>query len=511
MATARTGLAGLNRKLWHILPIAVLLVTTGLLLLLNFGSQYDPRNLLSSQGETEKYSSDGDISVIADPPAPEPTSEFYDWRTSTAYNLVDISENLTQEELCQHFPKQKLSKIQPVLKTGHQVLDRVRQSLLSTSACLDNLLIFSDFDEELEGRAVINVIADIDEALLRSDNQTDSYFALQEAAAKGTDDEDMEAVEGWLLDKFKFLASVSRAWKMSPEKQWHVFYEGDTYVVWDTVFRLPENFDADGEHYFGSPSPGRDGTWFANGGPGYILSRGAVRKLVRDDWNHNTGEWLGSKLSEKYWEDILTDCCGDSILGWVLHVHGIDLKGLWPMFNPHPLHGIPFSDLYWCQPVLSMHKSWHKEEIDFWKWEWTQRQAHRPLLWRDIATSYFNLTSVPRKDDWDNAGWDAYSPAEDDLREPHSSAEACSLACREAEDSGCFQWTYHLRRCSFVRSFRLGRARKPHIDDQKKDHDWTQEDQKYFAGWNTEHIKRWISKRPCSEVQWVRPSIERIF
>ncbi|KAK4505060.1 hypothetical protein PRZ48_003023 [Zasmidium cellare] len=526
MPTARAGLAGLNRKIWHILPVAVLVVTTGLLLVWRFGSTYDPRGLLSSQVGADSSGGQkvphqpapepephlhGEVEepVSETQPDPQPQSDFYTWRTSTAYDLINNSTSLSQEEQCQHFPKHKLSKIQPVLKTGHQVLDRVRSSLQSTSACLDNLLIFSDFDEEFEGHTVIDVIADIPDHVLRSDNQTDSYFALREAASNREDAETMKAIEGWRLDKFKFLASISHAWKAAPEKRWYVFYEGDTYVVWDTVFRLLENFDADGEHYFGSPSPGRDGTWFANGGPGYIVSRGAMRKLVKGDWNHNTGEWLGSKLSEKYWADVLTDCCGDSILGWVLHDHGIDLKGLWPMFNPHPLHGVPFADLYWCQPVLSMHKSWYEEEIDLWKWEWTQRQAHRPLLWRDIAISYFDLANMTRKNDWDNAGWDAYPPAEDDPNEPHSSVEACSLACQEAD--GCFQWTYHLQRCSFVRSFRLGRAREPHVEEEKKDQEWTPEDKRYFAGWKTEHIQRWISERPCNEVQWVKPSIERIF
>lgn len=86
----------------------------------------------------------------------------------------------------------------------------------------------------------------------------------------------MTGVEGWKTDKSKFLPSISRAWRMAPENRWFVFYEGDTHVVWDTAFRMMANFDADVPHYFGSPSPSRNGTWFANGGPGYIISRGAI-------------------------------------------------------------------------------------------------------------------------------------------------------------------------------------------------------------------------------------------
>lgn len=161
---------------------------------------------------------------------------------------------------------------------------------------------------------------------------------------------------------------------MSPEKQWYVFFEGDTYIVWDNVFRLLENFDADQPHYFGSPSPGRDGIWFANGGPGFILSRAAVRKLVRDDYTKD-GSYLGSRVSVKQWNETLVNCCGDSILGWALWEESLKLDGLWPMFNPHPPHGVPFSDLYWCQPVLTMHKPHEEDMHDLWRWEWQHRNA----------------------------------------------------------------------------------------------------------------------------------------
>lgn len=167
----------------------------------------------------------------------------------------------------------------------------------------------------------------------------------------------MTAEEGWKTDKFKFLAGISRAWRVAPGKDWFVFYEDDTYVFWDTVFHLLKNLDPEQPLYFGSPSPGRDKTWFANGGPGFVLSRGAMQRLVDGDWNHTSEEWLKSRLTEIYWNDILEDCCGDSVLGYVLYERGIPLKGLWPLFNPHSLRDIPFSDSHWCQPVLSIHKT----------------------------------------------------------------------------------------------------------------------------------------------------------
>ncbi|KAI7665751.1 hypothetical protein KC318_g6925, partial [Hortaea werneckii] len=82
--------------------------------------------------------------------------EYYDWRTRSQFQPVrqDVN-NKSVEELCQSFPRHLLQDIQPVLKTGHGVLEtRVRTQLESASACIDDLLIFSDIDEIFEDREV---------------------------------------------------------------------------------------------------------------------------------------------------------------------------------------------------------------------------------------------------------------------------------------------------------------------------------------------------------------------
>lgn len=262
--------------------------------------------------------------------------QFYQFDTPSRFQLGgEIPTNYSKEVLCESFPHDLLREIQPVLKTGHGVIDtRVRASLDSCSACLDNLLILSDYDEEADGHAMIDVLGDLSPKHLKH-KQLLPYKVLNSLPIHGTilEDSDISSEGARSLDKFKFLSGVSRAWRMRPDRQWYVFYEGDTYIVWDNVFRFLENFDPDTPHYFGSPTPGRSdhgkATWFANGGPGYILSREAVRRLVRDDWDESTGFYLGSKLTDKYWKVLLDDCCGDSILGWALWKAGVSLEGIW--------------------------------------------------------------------------------------------------------------------------------------------------------------------------------------
>lgn len=161
--------------------------------------------------------------------------------------------------------------------------------------------------------------------------------------------------------------------------------------------------------------------------------------------------------------------------------------------------GIPFRDLNWCHPVLSLHRSAPKDIEQLWRWQWGHNKAFRPLLYRDLARDYFDF-SIERRNDWDNGEWDAYEPASDDPWRPNDSADSCHTACVNAE--ACFQWTYHLRKCWFVRSFRLGRAREPHLDTGKKPGDWTQVDQMYLSGWDTAKIKAFIENEPCDVVQW---------
>jgi hypothetical protein len=135
----------------------------------------------------------------------------------------------------------------------------------------------------------------------------------------------------------------------------------------------------------------------------------------------------------------------------------------------------------------------------------TDRNFQRPLLYRDLALSFLNLTKMATREDWDNADWDGFPAPEGD---PHDSTQACELACQTHD--GCFQWTYHHRRCTFVRSFRLGSAKDPHIDKDHEKEDWSLEDQKFIAGWDTNQIQQWAEKRSCDVIEWVRPSLQRI-
>lgn len=152
------------------------------------------------------------------------------------------------------------------------------------------------------------------------------------------------------------------------------------YIIWDNLFRLLDTLDPETPLYMGSPSPGRmderrdQKTWFANGGPGYILSRGAMKKLLARRVGA-TGTFIDPPLTERF-RHLAHDgeCCGDSILGFAAWETGIFLQGFYPLFTPYVLKALPFNDAHWCYPLVTMHKVATEEMVKLWKWEFENRK-----------------------------------------------------------------------------------------------------------------------------------------
>ena len=71
---------------------------------------------------------------------------------------------------------------------------------------------------------------------------------------------------------------------------------------------------------------------------------------------------------------IKGDCCGDSVLGWMLWKAGIRISGFFPLFNTYAAHKIPFTERAWCQPLITLHKSTAEDMMDLWRWEFQARQ-----------------------------------------------------------------------------------------------------------------------------------------
>ncbi|KAE8168551.1 hypothetical protein BDV40DRAFT_251074 [Aspergillus tamarii] len=424
--------------------------------------------------------------------------DYLEWETTTRFaplkNEFTASPGAEGDHLCDSFPTYVLSRIQVVLKIGaSEPADRVDAQISTVTRCIPNLLIVSDRESELHGHRVHDILATLPESFRLNVTDLEPYEALRQGDEKAVGSD-----EGWYLDRFKFLPMVERAHEVNPTAQWYIFLESDTYYVWDNLFRLLDQYDPSEPLYFGSPSPGREiaqgkPMYFAYGGAGFVLSAGAMKKMVHRH-HGSMGDYVQPSLSLQFEDIVKGDCCGDSVLGWALYQKGVKLSGLWPMFNPHPLHSIPFDNAYWCQPVISMHKTMLSDMKGLIEWE-NRRDRKKPLLYADLF-EYTRMGTFESKADWDNGDWGGFR--EPDESPAHVSMEACRTACHEHTE--CLSYTYdHSGHCIFVRTMRLGHTKPP-----------TQE-VRLSAGWDVEKMQNWRASHRCEKPMWVKPSITRIF
>ncbi|KAL3482445.1 peptidase S8/S53 domain-containing protein [Aspergillus californicus] len=415
---------------------------------------------------------------------------------------------------CETFPTSPFAKdgIQVTLKIGGaEPPERLHSHIGGVTTCLPNLLIVSDMGEDLGRFHSHDILADVQHVLTDEDKR--AYQRQREYHYYW--DKDLQPTNaGWRLDRYKFLSMVEYAYAQNQKAKWFVFMETDTLMLWHNLVQLLARYNHTDPLYLGSPTPGRpiikdrepQPTFFVYGGSGFVLSVAAMENLLRED---QAGSAKGGSdtdsqlLITKYQDMVREDCCGDSVLGWVAAQRDVPITGQWPMFNPQPLHDTPLNPAHWCQPVISFHKSDPFASVDFWNWQRKRQEIggdlqQRPLLYSDVV-DFFNFASVPVRENWNNAGVDAFDPPNHDA---HDSFESCKAACHKHSD--CLQFTHHAKKCRLVRTIRLGVPAHPDGPDDSEDGRW-------IAGWDDQKIQEYKKSHPCEDAEWVEPSTERIF
>ncbi|RFU34457.1 hypothetical protein B7463_g1835, partial [Scytalidium lignicola] len=383
--------------------------------------------------------------------------------------------------------------IQIVVKTGgSEPQSRLRYQLATVLSKIprQNVLIFSDLEEQVGSYHVRDVYADLSEQERANYPEFALYDALQEYKQQGKDTRELQG--GWDLAKYMNLAMKRRIWKMQQEigdvhtawKKWFVFIDTDTFVEWDNLLGLLEHLDAAKQIYIGSPV-WLPGLQFAHGGSAYILSYGALKALNNPGSHDQKGP-----LYSQYGLNVTALCCGDEALARVLKSKGVNLKGYWPMFNGELPATVPFGRELWCEPVISLHHIGGEDMQSLWQWveDWKVRtMSMHPLLFKDLFQYIApQITSI--LEDWDNI--DDTMKIYLTNKASYKTFEHCKVACEA--DKLCFQFVYNGTSCALAHHIRLGRKRLPEENGA----------QRYISGWNMERIRDWTMKTNCASAHW---------
>lgn len=255
-----------------------------------------------------------------------------------------------------------------ILKTGaNEVFEKLPTQILTMLQCVDNLLIFSDLEQQIGAYHIHDALKDIADEVKDGNPDFDYYRTLQEYHKTGQNigtirDETGESA--WNLDKYKFLPMLEKTWEMRPNKKWYVYIEADTYLVWSNLLLYLDRLDPTELVYRGSPTYSNDEA-FAHGGSGYILSGAAMTKVFGNR----------PEVAAKYDPKVKYESMGDYMLMKALREEGVELKAVWPILQGEKPATIPFGGgpdngaRHWCQPLLTMHHISASEISQVWRYE----------------------------------------------------------------------------------------------------------------------------------------------
>jgi hypothetical protein len=381
---------------------------------------------------------------------------------------------------CSPFSAGVMTDVTVVLKIGAvEARTQLPQFLARRAPCQHDLLIFSDRKDTHGGFDVADALAHLRPEYKFNNPDFDVYDRIQNDNVT-----EEKSDEGWRLDKYKYLPMMEWAAYMRPETMWFVFIELDTYVNYDNLYRFLTHFNPRTAHYFGAPVLPKKKAPFAHGGSGYVISRGALNKIMA--FGRMFGENKHFPGTHFFGQDVKSELSGDVVLGQVLKKSGVPLRGYWPMFSGEPLYGIRFNKDQWCEAIITLH---HLQDDDFTQlrtWEDARTHPDRPLTFEELFTQV-EPHLQEKVDDWSNMSEDVtYTQGST----PAKSFDKCHRAC--LHDGRCMQFEYTGRECRLQHSIRLGRPKAP------------EGERKYMSGWMTARIAAFKKAHsPCQGAHFV--------
>ncbi|KAK5118358.1 hypothetical protein LTR62_002872 [Meristemomyces frigidus] len=348
-------------------------------------------------------------------------------------------------DFCTGFPSYQKPSIHVVLKTGASERDKTTTILSTLLSCTPNITISSDVQDEINGTAVIDILATLPLTYALNNPEWSTYETQKEAFKTGLPVP--KTPNGWKLDRFKFLPMVEQAFADHPDADWVLFTEADVYFFWDNLYRMLAPLDSTENFYIGSAAPGSNHTFFAYGGAGFILSKGLMHTLLAG---------RTEKLSMKYEDWIKRDCCGDALLAYVIREEtGVLIQNAYPSMSGEFLSALGAGRGNWKVPLVSLHRVGTELMRRLWAWERCRALDEAPISMSTILD--FTLFPLLRKSGATVTGWDNFSNnLVSSWSSAHFTAQDCARWC--AKDTGCLQWKWFAGQCRTLDQVKQGHS-----------------------------------------------------
>ncbi|KAJ3114183.1 hypothetical protein HDU96_002449 [Phlyctochytrium bullatum] len=270
--------------------------------------------------------------------------------------------------------------------------------------------------------------ADDDEADAKPPKRNRRLVPRKEAAVVPAEDS-----RGWKLDAHKNIPGYEYMYRKFPNADWYIMIDDDSYVFFDNLERYLRNKNPEEPHYIGQSNvfvgcdgvqKFGDGPYFAHGGSGIVVSRGAVKKMMGNIEN----------CIKKY-----KDCwAGDVRLALCLRDVGILLEGGQYFEKEPPNDDSWFPEDGCARPNVFHHLLPHQvqrlHEIE------SMALAHHPergATWADVL-QFFNPNRPSIEQDTDRPGKDYDNKRTAD-------AKACEELCQS--DKKCKSWAFDGAKC----------------------------------------------------------------
>ncbi|KAJ3021813.1 hypothetical protein HKX48_007696 [Thoreauomyces humboldtii] len=332
----------------------------------------------------------------------------------------------------------RFDKFAIALKSGVDVVhQRSLIQLMTYLKPVRNLVLIGDGTAQVGDRVMIDVIGDTYGRREEDPILNGKGPQPRRSAKAGTGDAVApdEGSQGWKADGHKNLPGFRELYRRFPDAEWYLMIDDDTYVFLDNLSDRLSMYDPDGKHYFGAKTQfvGCDGVrqwgagpYFAHGGSGIVLSRGAAREMM-DGMDGKNG------CIEKYktcWAgDIRTSLC--------LRDQGILLHSPTGFFSTPPNRDFWFPHEP-CDRPLTFHHLLVKQIQELYSTERTiaNRVGKGSVTFGDIYWAWHPETEW--QPDFDRKGGDYAASA-------CPSPEACKDMCLDRKN--CLAYVFDGSKC----------------------------------------------------------------